>query len=113
MSLASDTAIVERDGALFAEVSRRWEIWGPNGGYLAAIALRAAGLRAPAGHRPASLSCQYLKRGLFGPARLDVGTLRSGRSVSCFSVRMVQGEQVTLTAQVWTTNAAGGLAPPS
>lgn len=111
MSFASDSAIVERDGTLFAEVSPRWEIWGPNGGYLAAIALRAAGLRAPPGHRPASLSCQYLKRGLFGEARLEVETLRSGRWVSCFSVRMVQGEQLTLAATIWTTNAAGGLAP--
>lgn len=111
MTFPLDTAIFERDGALFAEVSRRWGIWGPNGGYLAAIALRAAGLRAGTGHRPASLSCQYLRRGLFGEARLEVEALKSGRTACCFSVAMVQEGQRTLTAQVWTTAAAARVGP--
>jgi len=32
--LAQDTAIEERDGKLSATLSRNWEIWGPNGGYI-------------------------------------------------------------------------------
>lgn len=111
MSFTLDTALSERDGALFADVSRRWDIWGPNGGYLAAIALRAAGLRAGVGHRPAGFSCQYLRPGLFGEALLEVETLKSGRNASCFSVAMVQEGKRTLTAQVWTTAAAAGAGP--
>src|SRR5262249_38784813 len=40
-------------------LSRDWEIWGPNGGYVAAIALRAAGV-ATALRRPASLAGHFL-----------------------------------------------------
>jgi len=111
MSFTTDTAVAERDGALVAEVSRDWEIWGPNGGYLAAIALRAAGARAPAGHRPASVSVQYLARGLFGPARLDVECLREARFAACYGVTMWQQDRRTLTAQVWTTAKPAGDGP--
>ena len=38
--LAIDTAVEGSDGRYRARLSRDWEIWGPNGGYLAAIALR-------------------------------------------------------------------------
>src|SRR4029077_20273976 len=50
--LAVDTAVEGHDGRYTARLSRDWEIWGPNGGYVAALALRAAGapsrLAAPA-----------------------------------------------------------------
>lgn len=108
MSFATDTGIVERDGSLHAEIARAWEIWGPNGGYLSAIALRAAGLRAPAGHRPAGISVQYLNRGVFGPAELRVETLKASRTAACLSVEMWQEDRRTLTAQVWSTNKDDG-----
>jgi acyl-CoA thioesterase II len=111
MSFAEDTALYERQGELGATISSRWEIWGPNGGYLAAIALRAAGLRAGPGHRPAGISCQYLRRGLFGPAALEVEPLKRGRNADCLSVRMLQEERPTLSAQVWTTAAAPDSGP--
>lgn len=113
-----DTAVVEVDGRLTAELSRDWEIWGPNGGYVAAIALRAAGLRAPEGHRPASFSCQYLSVGKFGPAQADVRVMKTGRSASCLAVELSQEGKGFLTAQVWTTNREDGptvatLTPPA
>lgn len=103
-----DTAVIDRDGELTAELSRDWEIWGPNGGYVAAIALRAAGMRAPEGHRPASFSCQYLSVGKFAPAKAEVRTLKTGRSASCLAVELSQDGRVFLTAQVWTTNREDG-----
>ncbi len=103
-----DTAVVEIDGALTATLSKDWEIWGPNGGYVASVALRAAGLRAPEGHRPASFSCQYLSVGKFAPARADVTVLKTGRSASCLGVTLSQDGKAFLTAQVWTTNRDSG-----
>ena len=41
--LANDTEVRGGDGHYTCELSRDWEIWGPNGGYIAAIVLRAAG----------------------------------------------------------------------
>src|SRR5437763_2649210 len=60
--LEEDTA-VERvsNGRYRATVSSDWALWGPVGGYLASIALRAAGAHS-ALPLPASLSCQYLSR---------------------------------------------------
>ena len=69
--LEEDTAI-ERvgPGRYTAAVSPDWALIGPVGGYLASIALRAAGAYASL-PRPASLSCQYLSR-----ARFDTVDLR-------------------------------------
>ncbi len=103
-----DSAVAEVDGVLTANLSKDWEIWGPNGGYVAAIALRAAGTLAPEGHRPASFSCQYLSAGAFGPARADVRVLKAGRSAVCIAVDLSQEGKTFLTAQVWTTNRDNG-----
>ncbi|MEJ0026229.1 MAG: thioesterase family protein [Rhizomicrobium sp.] len=106
--LQDNTALVERDGKLFATLSRDWEIWGPNGGYVAAIALRAAGARAPAGHRPATISVQYLSAGKFAEAEAVVEPARQGRSAWCFNVALVQDGRRFLQAQVWTTDRSVG-----
>ncbi|HXC54222.1 MAG TPA: thioesterase family protein [Rhizomicrobium sp.] len=106
--LQDDTALVERDGKLFATLSRDWEIWGPNGGYVAAIALRAAGKAAPAGHRPATISVQYLSAGQFAEAEAVVEAVKKGRSAWCINVALVQNGKRFLQAQVWTTDRSEG-----
>src|SRR5882724_9471270 len=55
---AIDTALEGSGGRFSARLSRDWEIWGPNGGYVAAIALRAAGAATPL-RRPASFACHF------------------------------------------------------
>ncbi len=106
--LQDDTALVERDARLFATLSRDWETWGPNGGYIAAIALRAAGARAPAGHRPVTISVQYLSVGKFTETEAVVEPARQGRSACCFNVALVQDGKRFLQAQVWTTDRSVG-----
>jgi len=107
-ALHTDTAVRTEGGALRASLSRDWEIWGPNGGYLSAIALRAAGAVVPAGHRPASYSCQYLAVGAFEDVEISAELVRQGRSAWCVNVALRQGEKLLLQAQVWTTNREGG-----
>src|SRR5580700_8047370 len=99
--LAQDTAIEERDGKLSATLSRDWEIWGPNGGYVASIALRAAGKIVPADHRPATFSCQYLSAGQFADVEIDTEPVRKGRNAWCVNVVLRQGDKRILQAQVW------------
>ena len=107
-ALQIDTALTERDGRLFVTLSRDWEIWGPNGGYVAAIALRAAGMRAPKGHRPATLTAQYLSVAKFEEIEAVVEPVKQGRSAWCINVALVQAGKRFLQAQVWTTDRAEG-----
>jgi len=41
-SLDLDTELVGVDGCYVTAISPEWKIWGPNGGYMAALAQRAA-----------------------------------------------------------------------
>jgi acyl-CoA thioesterase-2 len=106
--LHEHTAIREEDGRRLATLDRAWEIWGPDGGYMASIALRAAGLDAPDGHRPISLKCQYLNVGRFEEAEVRTEALKRGRTAACTRVDLVQGAKTTLTAEVWTTSKDDG-----
>lgn len=95
------------DGRYAITLSSDYEIWGPNGGYLAAVALRAAGMEA-AIKRPASISCHFISRAAFEPVRLDVRTLQKGRRAESFHVEMTQGERTVLQAIVRTSAAGPG-----
>jgi acyl-CoA thioesterase-2 len=99
---------LEGDGGSYAiELSREWEIWGPNGGYLAALALRAAGLCAEIA-QPASFYCHFLRSPDFDRVELEVDTLRRGRRAESFAVRMTQHDKPVLQALVRTAADAPG-----
>ena len=100
--LAVDTAVESLgDGRYRAQLNQDWEIWGPEGGYVAAIALRAAGAEARL-HRPASFSCHYLGVASFDAVDLEVTTVRSGRNAESFRVSMTQEGRAILDATLWT-----------
>jgi acyl-CoA thioesterase len=96
------------DGRYRAEVAQDWEIWGPEGGYVAAIALRAAGAESPFS-RPASFFCHYLAVADFAPVELLVTPLRSGRTVLAQRVEMTQSGKPVLEAMVWSVGDVQGL----
>ena len=99
---------VEPDhGGLRARLSEDWEIWGPNGGYLAAIALRAAGTVAQT-RRPASFYCHFLSSPTFAAVQLDVRVLKRGRRAESFAVAMSQEGKPILQALVKTAAEAPG-----
>jgi len=106
--LDEDTRIKGADGRYTAEVSRDWEIWGPCGGYVAAIALRAAGLTSRF-DRPVSFSCHYLGVAAFDTVDLDVTTLRSGRTTESLRVSMTQGGRPILEGMLLTMAEHEGL----
>ncbi len=99
--IGQDTA-VERieSGRYRGRLSKDWEIWGPNGGYIASVALRAAAAHAEL-PRPASFSCQYLAVGEFDDVDAHVVTTRRTKRAEAVTVEMRQGERLLLTAQAW------------
>ncbi len=83
------------DGAWAGAVDAGWFAGrGPNGGYLAAIVLRAmlAELDDPA-REPRSLTCHYLRPPAAGPVRIDVTVERAGRATSTLTVRLSQDDR--------------------
>jgi acyl-CoA thioesterase-2 len=96
------------DGRYTAMVYADWEIWGPGGGYVAALALRAAGAESPLA-RPASFFCHYLSVAAFAPVELTVTSLRAGRTVLAQRVAMTQESRPVLEAMVWSVGAVEGL----
>lgn len=88
-------------------LSEDWRIWSPNGGYLMAMALRAAGL-ASDWPKPLSIMCQFLSTGQFAPVELQVQSLRKTRVAEALRISMVQGEKHLIEALVWTGDTVPG-----
>jgi acyl-CoA thioesterase len=99
---ARDTAVVPLgDGRYSANVDDGWLIQNPNGGYLAAILLRAvlAEVDDPA-RRPRSITLHYLRPGQVGPCEVAVTIERTGRGMSTAIARFVQGGKDAIVAIV-------------
>jgi acyl-CoA thioesterase II len=100
--------LLERDGGKLSTVlSEAWAIWGPNGGYLAALALRAAGSCAEIG-QPASIYCQFLSSPDFDRVELDVDHLKRSRRAEALAVRISQAGKLVVQALVRTAADAPG-----
>src|SRR5688572_4922727 len=107
--LGVDTT-VERvgEGRYRAVLSSDWEIWGPMGGYIASVALRAAGAESPFA-RPASFTCHYLGVAAFDAVDIEVTALRSARTALSQRVEITQGGKRMLEATVWSVGDVDGL----
>ncbi|MBY0564976.1 MAG: thioesterase family protein [Hyphomonadaceae bacterium] len=104
-----DTRPVGGDARYVVTLSRAWDVWGPNGGYVAAIALRAmaAEARLP---RPGAFHCQFLKAGRFELAQVLVERLRAGKRSEALRARIVQDGEDLVAASLWmTADAMDGL----
>jgi len=107
--LAIDTKVTGSVGRYSARLSRDWEIWGPNGGYIAAIALRAAGEHSRFG-RPLSFAGHFLGVANFDDdVILEVTTLRAAKRAESMRVSMKQGRDAIFEALVWTCAPMDGL----
>jgi acyl-CoA thioesterase II len=105
--LEQATRVESEHGGHVAHLSEKWEIWGPNGGYLAAIALRAAGTVAQI-QRPASFYCHFLSSPTFDAVQLEVNVLKRGRRAESFAIAMTQQGKPILHALVKTAAEAPG-----
>jgi acyl-CoA thioesterase len=95
----ADTAIEDLGGGRFAAtMSERWWVGkGPNGGYVAAVILRA--IQAAGGERaPRSLTVHFQRSPAAGPVEVAVEVEREGGRVTFLSARMTQDGKVQATA---------------
>ena len=107
--LAEDTAVEQVEPARFrAKLSSDWEIWGPMGGYIASVALRAVGATSPFA-RPASFFCHYLGVAGFGTVDVAVTPLRSARTAAAHRAEITQDDRAVLEATVWSIGDIDGL----
>ncbi len=86
------------DDRFSVEISERWwVVAGPNGGFVAALVLRALQAVEPA-RSPRSLTLQFPAAPQQGPAEIVVRTVRRGGSVTFLSAEMHQDGEVKVTA---------------
>jgi len=101
---------VEQTGATTfqSQLSPDWEIWGPNGGYLATVALRAAGVTSERA-RPVSINVHFVGAGRTGTVDLTTRVNRSTKVATSVSVELSQEGRPWLIATVWggDNNLAG------
>jgi acyl-CoA thioesterase len=96
----ADTRVLGGDGRWLGALSPAWDVWGPVGGYRAAIALRAIGAEARL-RRPATFTCQFLAPGHFAPVEIEVTRLLGGKRAEAFQARMSQEDRLLLVATAW------------
>jgi acyl-CoA thioesterase len=107
---AADTSVsLVEPGRYAGRVDPGWFVLrGPNGGYVAAIILRALEASVADPDRPPrSLTVHYLRPPAEGPVEVEVTTDRQGRLVSALTARLLQNGKVMATAL-----AAFGAATP-
>ena len=99
---ATDTAVTPLgDGRYAGHVDDGWLIQNPNGGYLAAILLRAVLAEvADPSRRPRSITLHFLRPGQVGPCEVAVTIERTGRGMSTATARFVQGGKDAILATV-------------
>jgi acyl-CoA thioesterase len=105
------TAVHGGPGSWTATVDPGWTIGDrPNGGYLLALAARAA-LGAVDHPHPLAVSGQFLAPPAVGPAELEVVPLRAGRSLSTARVTLAQDGRPLLAALVGAGELGAGGTP--
>ena len=104
----TDTSLTGSAGRYEAKLSEDWRVWGPAGGYVAAVALRAAGMEAQI-KRPASFSGHFLRIGDFREVELEVTPLHAGRRSESIHVVMRQYGRPIFQGILRTAAAGDGL----
>ena len=106
-----DTTVTQRDAHRFeARVDEAWWVArGPNGGYLAAIILRALGETvADADRAPRSLTIHFVAPPEAGAIMLTTNIERQGRSLTTCTARVEQGDRlIALGVAAFSTTRPG------
>ncbi|MHB1987870.1 MAG: thioesterase family protein [Acidimicrobiales bacterium] len=91
---------ISAHGQYRATVSGRWTVGGgPNGGYLAALILRAVLAASPLPD-PLTMTVHYLARPMIGPCDIVVTTLREGRGHASYRAELLQDRAIRCASLV-------------
>nr|WP_321359650.1 thioesterase family protein [uncultured Hyphomonas sp.] len=89
------------EGRWRVDLPKSWGLWSPAGGFITALALRAAG-EASGLPRPASMTCHFLRMGKYAPAEVRVETVKAGKRSELLQVELIQDGKTLLLCHVWT-----------
>ena len=96
-----DSAVTISGGKARAQVSGDWALHHPVGGYVAAIALRAAG-QANEGEQPVSATFDFVNPVAPGPVEITTRKLATSGRRNCTVVELHQNKVLVLLATVWS-----------
>ena len=88
-------------GRWSVDLPESWGLWSPAGGFITALALRAAGEVSDL-PRPASMTCHFLRMGKYAPAEVRVETVKAGKRSELLRAELVQDGKTLLLCHVWT-----------
>lgn len=109
----TDTAVERVDASTWsARIDRGWWIVnGPNGGYVAAILLRAmTDAVTDAGRTPRSLAIHFLRPPAEGSVSIEIREERRGRTLTTLTGRLLQGDRLMAVAIAAFATSRDGLA---
>ncbi|UDY34105.1 acyl-CoA thioesterase domain-containing protein [Dermatobacter hominis] len=89
------------------DLSDDWRIWTLNGGYVAAVALRAAGAATEL-PTPGAMSLQLVRGAVAGPAEVRVRSVRRTRTAECLAVELDQSGGRVAEGHVWAVDHGAG-----
>lgn len=108
-NFAVETEVRAGEGYYEAEIHETLATpMGPFGGYVAALALRAAGAHTSK-PRPISINCHFVNVAEFGKVEAEVKTLRSSSRLDSIRVDVIQNGKLIIEALVWAGESMTGL----
>lgn len=94
-------------GRFLGEITDRWSVRAPNGGYLASYLTRALMHESPVSD-PVALNVHFVAPAAPGPATFEVEVLRAGRSHATLQARLFQGELIAVAVATFGRRRAAG-----
>ena len=106
-TLEEDTRLTQKSGKLTATLHEDWTVWSPNGGYMAALLLRAVG-ETSAFKSPISLTCYFLSVPALGEVDIEVSELKCTRNAEAVTFSMTQEDKLIIHGIAWSGQEVEG-----
>ena len=105
--LEQDTRLTGADGHFQANLHPQWQVWFPNGGYMAAMLLRAIGQTSKF-DTPLSFCCHFLSVPKLGEVNIEVVSIKKTRNAESLTFNMTQSGKPIIQGMAWTGQRVTG-----